>query len=99
MRDRYLDRVRLEKLTPNTVTSTVKLRALIEDARIANHAIVDQEWEIGLGAISVPVRNSSGRVVAALNVCCPSARTSLQDMQKNILPELTRTSQRITAGL
>jgi IclR family pca regulon transcriptional regulator len=99
VRERYLDGVRLEKLTPNTVTSKVKLRALIEEARLTNYSIVDQEMEAGLGAISVPIRNGEGKVIAALNVCCPSSRSTIQDMQKYILPEMMAASQKITAGL
>ncbi len=96
---RYLDRVTLEKLTANTITSKVKLRSMIEDVRIANYSIVDQELEVGLGSISVPIRTSDGKVIAALNVCCPSSRTTMEDMQKKILPELMAAAQKITAGL
>lgn len=98
-RDAYLDRVKPEKLTPNTITSKVKLRSTIEEARIANYSIVDQELEVGLGAISVPVRNSDGKVIAALNVCCPSSRTTIDDMQKKILPALMAAAQKIAVGL
>lgn len=96
---RYLDRVKLEKLTPNTVTSKVKLRSTIEEVRIANYSIVDQELEVGLGSISVPIRTGDGKVIAALNVCCPSSRTTMEDMQRKILPELMAAAQKITAGL
>ncbi|MBB6226609.1 IclR family pca regulon transcriptional regulator [Polymorphobacter multimanifer] len=99
MLHRYLDRVSLEKLTPNTITSKVKLRAAIDSARIDGFSIVDQELEIGLGSISVPIRNGEGRVLAALNVCCPSARMTTEDMQKHILPQLMIAAQAVTRGL
>lgn len=95
----YLDRVTLQKLTANTVTSKVKLRSLIEQIRISNYSIVDQELELGLGSISVPIRNGAGKVIAALNVCSHSARSSPEEMRKNILPELMAAAQRITSGL
>ena len=96
---RYLDRVNLEALTPNTVTSKVKLRTEIERVRLESYSIVDQELEVGLGSISVPIRNGEGRVLAALNVCCPSSRTTVDDMQRRILPELMLATQTITRGL
>jgi IclR family pca regulon transcriptional regulator len=99
MLHRYLDRVSLEKLTPNTITSKVKLRAAIDSARIDGFSIVDQELEVGLGSISVPIRNGEGRVLAALNVCCPSARMTTEDMQKHILPQLMTAAQAVTRGL
>lgn len=96
---RYIDRVNLSAITPNTVTSKVKLRAEIDRVRLENYSIVDQELEIGLGSISVPIRNGEGRVLAALNVCCPSSRTTVEDMQQRILPMLMQASQTITRGL
>lgn len=95
----YLDKATLTKFTPNTVTSKVKLRSLIEDARVKGWSIVDQELEIGLRSISVPIRDKSGNVVAALNVACPSSRISPEDMHSRILLELQEAAQTITAGL
>jgi IclR family pca regulon transcriptional regulator len=96
---RYLDRVKLEKRTPNTLTSKVKLRSEIDRVRLEGYSIVDQELEIGLGSISVPIRDGQGRVLAALNVGCPSARRTVSDMKTLILPELTDAAQTITRGL
>ncbi|MDH4108281.1 MAG: helix-turn-helix domain-containing protein [Gammaproteobacteria bacterium] len=95
----YLEKVKLTKLTPNTVTSKVKLRSLIEEAKVKDWAIVDQELEIGLRSISVPIRDRSGKVIAALNVACPSSRITPEDMHSRILLELQAASQAITAGL
>ncbi len=96
---RYIDRVKLQGFTPYTVTSKVKLRAEIEKVRVDGYSIVDQELEIGLGSISVPIKNGQGRVLAALNVCCPSSRMSLDEMRGTILPELMQASRTITRGL
>ncbi len=95
----YLDKSRLSKFTPNTVTSKVKLRSLIEETRRQGWAIVDQELEIGLRSISVPVRDGIGGVVAALNVCCPSSRLSPEEVRTHVLSELQSASQRITLAL
>lgn len=95
----YLDHVTLQKLTPNTVTSKVKLRGLIEEARAKGWSIVDQELEIGLRSISVPIRDKNGLVIAALNVACPSSRITPEDMHTKILLELQAASHSITASL
>lgn len=96
---KYLDRVKLKKRTPNTVTSKVKLRSLIEEAAAKGWSIVDQELEIGLRSISVPIRDKNGLVIAALNVACPSSRITPEDMHTKILLELQTASQNITASL
>ena len=95
----YLDNVTLTKLTPNTVTSKVKLRGLIEETRVKGWGIVDQELEIGLRSISVPIRDKAGEVIAALNVACPSSRISPEDMHTKILLEVQAASQDITTSL
>jgi len=97
--DEYFEKAKLTRLTPNTVTSKVELRSLIEEARVKDWAIVDQELEIGLRSISVPIRDRSGKVMAALNVACPSSRITPEDMRSKILLELQAASQAITAGL
>jgi IclR family pca regulon transcriptional regulator len=96
---RYLDGVKLEKFTANTTTSKVKLRSQVEEARRQGWASVDQELEIGLRSISVPIRDRGGDVIAALNVCCPSARITPEDMGSRILTELLTASREITRAL
>ena len=96
---KYLDNATPAKLTPNTVTSKVKLRSLIDETRAKGWSIVDQELEVGLRSISVPILDKAGKTIAALNVACPSSRITPDDMHKRILLELQAAAQSITAGL
>lgn len=95
----YLDKARLTALTPYTQTSKVKLRELIEETRRQGWSMVDQELEVGLRSLSVPIRNRFGTTVAALNVCCPTPRWTLEDMRSRLLAELLDASSRITVAL
>jgi IclR family pca regulon transcriptional regulator len=95
----YLNTAALHRMTPNTVTSKVKLRALIEETGQKGWSVCDQELEIGLRSISVPIRDQSGKVLAALNVACPSSRITPEDMHMRVLLKLQETSHSITAGL
>ena len=97
--DEYLDRATLSKLTPNTITSKKRLRALVEETRQQGFSIVDQELEIGLRSISVPIYDPSGKMLAALNVACPSSRITPDEMREGILNELQAASSEITAKL
>ncbi len=97
--ERYLRTVKLKPLTPHTVTSKLKLKASIEETRRLGYAIVDQEYEIGLRSISVPIRNRAGEIIAALNVACPSAQFTLDDMRARILPKLLDSASKITRFL
>lgn len=95
----YLERVTLTKLTPSSITSKVKLRDEIELARRQGFAMVEDEMEIGLRSISVPILDLEQKVVAALNVGCPTGRVSAETLRGPILQRLSDASRRITDAL
>jgi IclR family transcriptional regulator, pca regulon regulatory protein len=84
----YLARVVLHRYTSRTVNSVEKLRMLLRSTRRAGYTICDQELEIGLRSVAVPVQAPSGRVVAAINVSGQAQRMPLPEMQTNFLPHL-----------
>lgn len=86
--DAYLSRVELVKLTARTVTEPAELKAALAKVRRAGYALVDQELEIGLRSIAVPVADSAGKVVAAINVGTQSSRVSVAEMESKFLPAL-----------
>jgi IclR family pca regulon transcriptional regulator len=51
--------------------------------------------EAGLRSLAVPVRDSAGRVVAALNVGTHAQRVSLQDLVFRFLPHLKAAAQEL----
>lgn len=95
----YLEDMTLTKFTANTVTSKIQLRGVLDEVGRLGWSIVDQELEVGLRSLSVPIRDGSGQIVAALNVCCPSTRLSLEDMQTRILAVTLEASRNITLAL
>jgi len=84
----YLARVDLHRYTSRTVPTVEKLRALLRSVRRAGYTICDQELEVGLRSVAVPVQAPSGRVVAAINVSGQAQRMPLPEMQTAFLPHL-----------
>jgi IclR family pca regulon transcriptional regulator len=84
----YFERVKLRPLTPRTITAEGDLGERIRQVRTSGFALVDQELEIGLRAIAVPVRDATGAVVAAMNVSAQATRVTLRDMERTFLPPL-----------
>jgi IclR family pca regulon transcriptional regulator len=93
----YFEQADISQRTERTITSHARLRELIEGVRRARFAIVDQELELGLRSISVPVTDASGRVIAALNAGTPSSRVPLRELQQRFLPELRATAGELSA--
>jgi IclR family transcriptional regulator, pca regulon regulatory protein len=97
--DAYLSAVAFEPLTPRTVASAAALRTEVLRVRAQGWALVDQELEQGLRAAAAPIRDRSGRVVAAVNVSAHAGRRSLEAMRRDLIPPLLATAARISADL
>ncbi|MFI2434281.1 helix-turn-helix domain-containing protein [Streptomyces sp. NPDC018693] len=61
--------------------------------------LVDEDPEEGLRALAVPVRDRTGRVVAALNTAAHAARRTPDACLRDLLPELTATAHAIESDL
>lgn len=82
-------------LTPKSVTDPATLAAAIRQARADGYVLVDEELELGLRSIAVPIRDRSGRTVAAINVSTQAARHSVEEMRRDMLPMLREAAERI----
>jgi IclR family transcriptional regulator, pca regulon regulatory protein len=84
----WVARQSLVALTPHTITQPKKLIDEIARVRVQAYAAVDQELELGLRTLSVPLMNSRGEAVAALNVSVHAARMSMTQLIEDCLPSL-----------
>lgn len=86
--DRFLESATLRQITPRTTTDRAALRTAILQVRADGFATIDGELQLGIRSVSVPVRNSSGTVVAALNVGALTPQTSFETMRDAYVPLL-----------
>lgn len=84
----YLRRMRPVRFTPKTRLEEREIRAALDDVRRLGYALVDEELELGLRSIAVPVFNGRGEAVASINVSTQTGRTSVEQMLSNFLPVL-----------
>jgi IclR family pca regulon transcriptional regulator len=97
--DAYLDRVELKAYTERTVVSRQRLKEILAGVRQAGYAIVEEELEVGLRSMAVPVRGASGEVIAALNIGAQAMRVSSRRMKTEFLPVLQRGAQELAVLL
>jgi IclR family pca regulon transcriptional regulator len=95
----YLARAAPEAITAHTIVDPARLEEEIARVRVQGYALVDQELELGLRAIAVPVRNFRGEVVAAMNISVHAGRMSVQQMVERCLPELIKFQVELNALL
>lgn len=85
--------VEASDLTPRTaysLTDPGEILARIDQVRRDGYAVIDQEVEIGLRSIAVPLYEIHGRVVAALNTGMAASADPAETLIETYLPELTR---------
>jgi len=83
-------------LTARTVTDTAALARTLDEVAAAGWALVDEELELGVRSIAVPVRDAGGAVVAAVNV---AARPGTVDLVADVLPHLQACVAAVEADL
>ena len=88
--------IQFTRYTDRTVACVEKLRQALMTIKAEGYAIIDQELEMGLRSMAVPVRNPSGQVVAAISVRAHGQRLSVQDMQTRFLPYLRAAAQELS---
>jgi IclR family pca regulon transcriptional regulator len=86
--DAYFDRIRIEARTRHALVKKTALREAVQKAARAGYATTDQELEIGLRSIAVPVVDSRGTIVGAMSASASSARISMQQMIRGFVPVL-----------
>jgi IclR family pca regulon transcriptional regulator len=90
--DRWLRDCRPVRLTPHTVTDTRRLKRIVAEVGKQGYAYVEQELELGLCSLAVPVHDRDGNVIAALNASLPYHAAAAQHALREVLPELRATA-------
>lgn len=96
--DQILSVVRMEALTPYTITDPAEYRKVLKETAENGYAIDFQESSINGSCIAVPVRDKEGTIIASLSF---SGLIGISDPEKLLkyVPILKETSQKITDSL
>ena len=83
--DAYLDRVQILPVTPYAIDSVPKLRAMLDTARELGYSFMSQQTVLLLCSLAVPVCDSSGKPVAAVNVIRQGQLLDVDEMTERFL--------------
>jgi IclR family pca regulon transcriptional regulator len=84
----YFDKAHLTPLTAHTIISQKQLRALLHHVRELGYAVSNEEFEIGLRSIAVPLHGGSGVPHAALSVNAQATHVAADELAGRYLPLL-----------
>lgn len=93
-----LDAVTLPAHTRYTITDRDKLEDELEAIRRRGWADNIEESELGVHSVAAPIREASGRIVAAISVAGPAARFTPEAMRR-VAVDTVRTGDAISARL
>jgi DNA-binding IclR family transcriptional regulator len=79
-REYLVDNLPLDPAGPKAITTRSRFRKEIEEVRERGWAVVDEEHEAGIRAISVPVMGHGEVAVAALATAAPAFRMSIDEL-------------------
>lgn len=76
--------------TRHTVTEPLRLRRLIQQCAERGYAMSNEELEIGVRSIAVPLYNIAGTAVGALSLSSRADRMTASEMEEQLLPAMRR---------
>jgi IclR family transcriptional regulator, pca regulon regulatory protein len=91
----YLAEADLVPLTPRTLCTEAALRRELAKVARQEWALVDQELEIGLRSLAVPVHDANGRTIAAINVSTSAGGRNARDLRESALTAMQQTAEAI----
>jgi IclR family pca regulon transcriptional regulator len=97
--DHYFATYERPKLTERTVTDEAQLRAILDQVRKQGWSLIDQELEQGVRSVATHIRDSSMKTLAAINLSAHASRVSLEELRRDVLPELIKTARAIESEL
>ncbi|WP_060483127.1 IclR family transcriptional regulator C-terminal domain-containing protein [Pseudomonas sp. NBRC 111119] len=87
-RDAYLLRNPLQALTPYTQTDPAQWLAQLQQVRHQGFCVVDQEYEVGMRVVGVPLLDRAGQLKATLTLTTHVSRSSVDEIRMRYLAPL-----------
>jgi IclR family pca regulon transcriptional regulator len=84
-------------ITPLWQPGREERAAVLREVRARGWALSDEELARGIRSVAAPLRDGSGRVVAALNVNAHAGETSVERLTKEHLPALLAAAAEVSA--
>lgn len=87
----------MSPVTPSWQPDLAEIVSSLDEVRAAGWAVTDQRLAPGTRAVAAPIRDSAGRVVAAVNINAHALETSVDTLTSDYLPMLLTAASQIGA--
>ncbi len=89
----------LPRRTENTITDIEELKAHLQHIREQGYALDDEENEKGIKCVAAPIRDQSGKVIAAISISVPGIRIRIDTLLTTLKDQITATAVKISKKL
>lgn len=97
--ENFIKLKRPEKLTKHTLTECSSILDEVLLARKNGYSIVNQELELGLCSVSVPILNKEGNALAAINISSQPQKMDKKRLKEELIPNLQAAARKISEVL
>ncbi|WP_233453358.1 IclR family transcriptional regulator domain-containing protein [Gluconobacter thailandicus] len=98
-RDTLFKKIRLEPMSEMSISTMDGLRKQLQIIRKQGYALVDQEMQLGIRSLAVPVFNTKGKVVASFNTFTFSSIVPTEKLISDALPAMQAAAEEIQTAL
>ncbi len=95
----FIKSLKIEKYTKHTLTEYSSILYEIKAARKQGYSLVNQELEVGLCSVSVPILNKDGKAVAAINISSQPQKMDKKRLKNDLIPNLQAAARKISKVL
>lgn len=93
------ENIKLQKITEKTPVTIGDLINQIEEDRTNGYALSWETYEKNLASLAVPIRDHTNKIVASINISCPTTTYTKTELRKQVLPELLSKAASISTAL
>ncbi|MAY02789.1 MAG: IclR family transcriptional regulator [Gammaproteobacteria bacterium] len=96
---KFIKKKKINKFTKHTLTDDSSILNEVLAARSQGYSLVNEELEIGLSSVSVPIINKQGKAVAAINISSQPQKMDKKRLKEELLPSLQQAAAKIAEVL
>lgn len=96
--EEYFANADLAEVTDRTITNEAELRSELAQIQQQGYAVVEEELEVGLASVAVPIVNRVGSTVAAMNTSVAVTSQAPEDLTE-LLPALFTAAAEVSNAL
>lgn len=89
----------MERFTPNTIIDKGEFIKHLKEVAKQGYALDNEEYNLGVRCVGVPLRDYTGRVVGGICVSGPSCRITDEMLRKEIIPVVKKAGEKASKRL